>query len=58
MPSVQTPPTVTVRKAEAGLKLKWFIPEENRMFTTYAKDEAQKAEWIARALEEGWRLFS
>jgi len=44
------------RSTEKGLRLEWFIPAENRNFVAYAKDEAQKQVWLARAKANGWRL--
>jgi len=42
------------RRTEQGFKLVWFIPSEGRTFTAYAKDEAQKAAWLAKADARGW----
>lgn len=39
-----------------GLKLVWFIPSENRDFTAYAKDVAQRTAWLANAAAKGWEL--
>jgi hypothetical protein len=47
---------VMQRRAEQGLKLVWFIPSENRQFTAYAKDEAQKQAWLTKAEANGWEL--
>ena len=44
------------RRTEQGFKLVWFIPSEDRNFTAYAKDEAQKAAWLARGEAKGWVL--
>ena len=41
------------RRAAQGLKLQWFIPQENQVFTAYAKDEAQKQAWLADADAKG-----
>ena len=37
-------------------KLTWFIPSEDRTFTAWAKDEAQKQAWLADAVAKGWEL--
>ncbi len=42
------------RRTEQGFKLVWFIPSEGRKFTAYAKDDVQKAAWLARAEARGW----
>lgn len=42
------------KRTEAGLRCVWSIPEEGRTFTAYAKDEAQKAAWMADAEARGW----
>lgn len=39
-----------------GLKLTWFIPDQKRTFTAFAKDEAQKKAWLLNARAEGWQL--
>lgn len=44
------------RRARQGFKLIWFIPSEGRNFTAYAKDEAQKQAWLAKAEANGWVL--
>ena len=54
MTSEQIMATAMQRRAAQGLKLQWFIPEENRVFTAYAKDEAQKQAWLADAEVKGW----
>lgn len=41
------------KRASQGLELKWFIPEQNRVFTAYAKDEEQKQGWLADAAAKG-----
>ena len=56
MTSEQIMATAMQRRAAQGLKLQWFIPEENRVFTAYAKDEAQKQAWLAKAEAKGWVL--
>lgn len=48
--------TAKNRRAEQGFKLVWFIPSEGRNFTAYAKDEAQKQAWLAKAEANGWVL--
>lgn len=45
-------------RTEKGLRLEWFIPAEQRNFTAFAKDEAQKAAWLAKAEADGWQLVS
>lgn len=47
---------VKAKRAAQGLELKWFIPSEDRVFTAYAKDEAQKQAWLANAEAKGWEL--
>jgi hypothetical protein len=44
------------RRTEKGLRLEWFIPADDRNFVAYAKDEAQKQAWLAKAKANGWRL--
>lgn len=44
------------RRTEQGFRLQWFIPAEQRNFTAFAKSEAQKQEWLAKAQAEGWVL--
>lgn len=44
------------QRTAKGLKCSWFIPAEDRTFTAYAKDEAQKREWLANAEAKGWEL--
>jgi hypothetical protein len=44
------------KRAAKGLKLQWFIPSENRVFTAFAKDEAQKQEWLSNGEAKGWVL--
>lgn len=44
------------KRTEQGLRCSWFIPEENRTFTAYALDEAQKAAWLADAVSRGWKV--
>jgi hypothetical protein len=39
-----------------GLKLTWFIPDQKRNFTAFAKDEPQKWAWLLNARAEGWQL--
>ncbi len=48
---------VQKRREDAGLKLVWFVPSEGREFTAYAKDEAQKAAWLAKTEAKGWELI-
>jgi hypothetical protein len=45
-------------RTEKGLRCEWFIPAEQRTFTAFAKDEAQKAAWLADAAAKGWELVS
>lgn len=45
---------VKAKRAAQGFELKWFIPSEDRVFTAYAKDEAQKQAWLANAQAQGW----
>jgi hypothetical protein len=56
MTSEQITSVAMQRRAAQGLKLKWFIPAENRVFTAYPKDEAQKQAWLAKAEAYGWVL--
>jgi hypothetical protein len=42
------------RREAQGLKLQWFIPAENRIFTAFAKDDAQKQVWLTDAEAKGW----
>ena len=46
------------RRTAQGLKLAWFIPDQNRVFTAYAKSESQKQAWMKDAKEKGWELQS
>jgi hypothetical protein len=45
---------VKARRTEQGLRLRWFIPAEGRMFTAFAKDEEQKQAWLVEAEAKGW----
>lgn len=45
-------------RTEQGFRLEWFIPSEHRHFTAFAKDEAQKQAWLARAELSGWKLIN
>lgn len=42
------------KRAARDFELKWFIPDQNRVFTAYAKDEGQKQAWLADAEAKGW----
>lgn len=44
------------RRETQGFKLTWFIPSEDRNFTAYPKDAAQKQAWLIRAEADGWEL--
>jgi hypothetical protein len=44
------------RRTEQGFRLEWFIPSEGRNFTAFAKDDAQKQAWLAKAEANGWVL--
>jgi hypothetical protein len=46
------------RRSEQGFRLQWFIPQQGRNFTAYAKDEAQKQAWLAKAKANGWESIS
>ena len=41
------------KRTAAGLRLEWTLPD-GRDYVAYAKDEAQKAEWIANGQRDGW----
>lgn len=45
------------RRTEQGFRLEWFIPSEGRSFAAYAKDEAVKQTWLAKAEANGWMLM-
>jgi hypothetical protein len=47
---------VQADRTTKGLKLTWFIPDQKRTFTAFAKDEAQKQAWLREAQAEGWQL--
>lgn len=42
-------------RTNKGLRLEWFIPSDNRNFTAYPKDDAQKQAWLAKAEADGWK---
>lgn len=42
------------RRSASGLKLAFRIPGRHDLFICYAKDEAQKSEWLAKAIKSGW----
>jgi hypothetical protein len=56
MTSEQITSLAMQRRAAQGLKLQWFVPAENRVFTAYPKDEAQRQAWLAKAEAYGWVL--
>lgn len=43
-------------RTERGLRVEWFIPSENRNFTVFPKDDAQKQAWMQKAAAQGWIL--
>lgn len=55
MTGLQMMELAKAKRAAQGLELKWFIPDQNRVFTAYAKDEAQKQAWLADAQAKGWQ---
>lgn len=44
-------------RTAAGLRLEWVLPE-GRNYVAFAKDEAQKREWLANAERKDWELVS
>lgn len=47
---------VKAKREAQGFKLTWFIPNQCRNFTAFAKDEAQKQAWLETAVVDGWEL--
>lgn len=50
---------VQAARTAAGLRLEWIIPAipgsvEKRNYVAFAKDEEQKAAWIANGIHKGW----
>lgn len=50
------------QRAAAGLRLEWIIPavlnSPARNYTAFAKDESQKAAWLANGSAKGWQFVS
>ncbi len=56
MTGLQMMEMAKAKRAAQGFELKWFVPDQNRVFTAYAKDEEQKQGWLADAVAKGWEL--
>jgi hypothetical protein len=52
---------VMAARENAGLHVRWIVPADHispeREWSAYAKDEAQKAAWIASKAKLGWKLI-
>lgn len=56
-------PAIIVReiakRTTAGLRLAFIVPDrpaDLQPYVCYAKDDAQKAEWLRKATAQGWKL--
>jgi hypothetical protein len=45
------------QRTDAGLRLEWLIPDEQRVYTAFAKDEIQKQAWLRNGEAKGWVLL-
>jgi hypothetical protein len=49
---------VMAKRTEAGLVLRFVIPDRADIFVCYPKDDAQKIAWLANAARKGWKVAS
>lgn len=47
---------VMAKRTAAGLFLRFNVPGRPDVFTCYAKDDTQKATWLANAKAKGWTV--
>jgi hypothetical protein len=45
-------------RSDRGLKLTWYIPEQDREFTAFPATHTQKDAWIADGHSKGWELLT